>query len=235
LIKKDDKLIFNILIDYSNIFGADISFKLKDGQVYKQFVEHAIGRSEYLKSLDYRKKDIIQLKIINENKEKIFSFNDITEIKFVKLNEYDGAYESIKDIIKLEKDNGKKLIYFPKTFLENYFIYYINSEKDDNVKIEKLVDLYKLLLSYIELGKDDSDYKDILSEEIHKLIEKKLDKIDKGIDQLKLLLENDPYYVYPCEKRNPGIFEKINIFDLTEEKDIEYFQKKDIEYMIKIL
>jgi len=229
LIKKDDKLIFNILIDYSNIFGADISFKLKDGQVYKNFVEYTIGRGEYLKSLDYRKNDIIQLKLINENKQKIFSFNDITKILFEKLNEYDGAYELIKDIIKYEKDNSKKLIYFPKTFWENYFIHYTNSEKDDNVKIEKLVGLYELLLSYIELGKDDSDYKDILSEEIHKLIEKKLEKIDKGIDQLKLLLENDPYYAYPCEKRNPDIFEKINIFDLTEEKDIEYFQKKDIE------
>lgn len=57
--------------------------------------------------------------------------------------------------------------------------------------------LYKLLLSYIELGKDDSDYKDILSEEIHKLIEQKLEKIDKGIEQLKLLFEIDPYYAYP--------------------------------------
>ena len=148
LIKKGDKLIFNILIDYSNIFGADISFKLKDGQVYKKFVEYAMERSEYLKSLDYRKNDIIQLKIINENKEKIFSLNDINKIELVKLNEYDGAYELIKDIIKYEKDNSKKLIYFPKTFWENYFIHYTNSEKDDNVKIEKLVGLYELLLSY---------------------------------------------------------------------------------------
>ena len=53
LIHKDDKLIFNILIDYSKIFGADISFKLKDGKVYKNFVEYTIGRGEYLKSLDY--------------------------------------------------------------------------------------------------------------------------------------------------------------------------------------
>ena len=228
-VKKDEKFLCKILIDYSNIFGADISFKLKDGQVYKNFVEYALESGEYLKSLDYRKNDIIQLKLINENKEKIFNLNDITKILFEKLNDYDGVYELIKDIIKYEKDKGKKLIYFQKSFWENYFIYYVNIEKEDNKKIEKLVGLYKLLLSYIELGKDDSNYKDILSEEIHKLIEQKLEKIDKGIEQLKLLLEKDPYYAYPCEKRNPGIFEKIKIFDLKEEKDIEYFQQKDIE------
>ena len=38
LFNKDINLIFDILIDYSTIFGADISFKLKDSEIYKEFV-----------------------------------------------------------------------------------------------------------------------------------------------------------------------------------------------------
>ena len=110
------KLVFNILIDYSKIFGQDISFKLKDGEIYKQFVEFSIGRGEYLKSLDYRSNDLIQLKILNDNRDKIFDSKDIGKVKFSKLNEYDGAYEVIQDLIKYEKEKNKKLIYFPKTF-----------------------------------------------------------------------------------------------------------------------
>ena len=221
------KLVFNILIDYSKIFGQDISFKLKDGEIYKQFVEFSIGRGEYLKSLDYRSNDLIQLKILNDNRDKIFGCEDIGKVKFSKLNEYDGAYEVIQDLIKYEKEKNKKLIYFPKTFWENYYNYYKKNEKE-NI-IEKLVNLYALLLSYIELGNDDSDYKDILAEKIHELIKNKLEEMDKVKEQLELLFKNDPYYIYSSDKRDPNIFEKIKIFDLKEEEDIKYFQEKEIE------
>jgi hypothetical protein len=221
------KLVFNILIDYSKIFGQDISFKLKDGEIYKQFVEFSIGRCEYLKSLDYRSNDLIQLKILNDNKDKIFDFKDIGKLNFSKLNEYNGAYEVIQDLIKYEKAKNKKLIYFPKTFWENYYNYYKKNEKE-NI-IEKLVNLYTLLLSYIELGNDDSDYKDILAEKIHELIKNKLEEMDKVKEQLELLFKKDPYYVYSSDKRDPNIFEKIKIFDLKEEEDIKYFQEKEIE------
>ena len=91
-----------------------------------------------------------------------------------------------------------------------------------------MVGLYKLLLSYIDLEKDDTEYKEILAGKIHEFIEIRIEKLII-IEQLKLLFEIDPYYVYPCEKRDPKIFEKIKIFDLKDEQDIKYFHKIDIE------
>ena len=235
LVNKNDnfkKLLFNILIDYSDIFGPDISFKLKDGEIYRQFVKHSLGVTEYQKSLNYRNNDLIQLKLLNENIDQIINLKE-SKLKFNILNDYDGAYQEIQYLIKYEKEKNKKIVYFPKTFWENYYNYYIKTEKELITKINKLVNLYKLLLSYIDLGKDDSDYKEILAEKIHNLIEDKLKEINEPKEQLELLFTKDPYYEYDCEKRDPNIFEKINLLDLKEEGDIKYFQEKKIETIYK--
>ena len=173
LIKINDskkKLVFDVLLNYSKAFGQDISFTLKDGKVYKEFVEYAIENDKYLESTDYRKNDIIQLKILNEKRDNII--NSDNKIIFNKFNDYTDAYELVQDLIKYEKEKRKKFVYFPKSFWENYTIFYITTENENN-KIDKLVRLYELLLSYIDLGKDNSNSEEILAEKINELIEKK--------------------------------------------------------------
>lgn len=88
-------------------------------------------------------------------------------------------------------------------------------------------------MSYIDLkgDGDDSEYKDILAAKIHKNIINKI-KGNIGVrNQIEFLFYNDPYYI--CDnykdKREPEIFENINIFDLEKKEDIEYFQNIDLE------
>ena len=142
IVKKGDekkKLLFNILLDYSNEFGTDIIFK--DVNIFKEFVEFSL-QGNYLESLNYKSNDIIQLELLFENKEKIYDSK--YEVKFNKLNDYSTAYELIEKIIKYEKEKGKKFVLFQKVFWDQYYIYYINNENEDK-RIGKLVDLYKLL------------------------------------------------------------------------------------------
>ena len=101
--------------------------------------------------------------------------------------------------------------------------------------------VYKLFLSYLDLAKDDSDFKDDLAKIIHELIAKKLNEIKEMEDirdpnsktkvriQLDLLFQNDPYYIYSCKERDPKIFSNINIYELKNEQDIKYFQDKNLE------
>jgi hypothetical protein len=216
------KLLFNILLDYNKIFGEDIKFKRED--IYKDFVKYSLEEGKYMESLDYKNNDFIQLQLIYENIDRI---SKSYTIKYEKLNDYRSAYELIEKLINYQKEKGKKFIYFQKNFWEQYYYHY-NKIENEEKKIEKMVGLYKLLLSYIDLEKDDTEYKEILAENIHKFIEIRIEKLII-IEQLKLLFEIDPYYVYPCEKRDPKIFEKIKIFDLKDEQDIKYFHKIDIE------
>lgn len=56
---------------------------------------------------------------------------------------------------------------------------------------------------------DDSEYKEELSENIHKIIEEKIKEENTDVkEQLKLLFEKDPYYIYDDykNKRAPEIF-----------------------------
>ena len=233
LIKINDskkKLVFDVLLNHSKAFGQDISFTVKDGKIYKEFVEYAIENDKYLKTTDYRKNDIIQLKILNEIRNKII--NSDIKITFNKFNDYINAYEIVQDLIKYENKKRKKFVFFPKSFWENFTNYYINTENEDN-KIDKLVELYKLLLSYIDLGKDDSNYKDILAEKINEFIEKKIEETAEVKEQLKLLFEVNPFYVYPSNKKDPKIFEKINLLELKEEPELKYFQENNIEDIYK--
>ena len=94
----------------------------------------------------------------------------------MKLDDYNESFELIQNIIKYEKNKQKKFIFFKKNFWDSYYIYCINNEEEKN-KIPKLVGIYNLLLSYIDLGKDDSEYKEILAGKIHELILKKLEEI----------------------------------------------------------
>ena len=75
------KLLFNILLDYHNIFGKDIKFK-RDG-IYKEFVDYSLEVGKYMESLDYKNNDFIQLQLIYENKDKI---SRSYTIKYEKLN-----------------------------------------------------------------------------------------------------------------------------------------------------
>ena len=72
--------------------------------------------------------------------------------------------------------------------------------------------VYKLFLSYLDLAKDDSDFKDDLAKIIHELIEKKLNEI-KEMEDI----------------REPKIFSNINIYEMKNEQDIKYFQDKNLE------
>ena len=224
--KKDNKineLIFDILLKYSKNFQNDIKFE--NAKIYRQFVVYSIKVNKYIESLDYRSNDYIQLKLLNEMKEEIFKSDNIIKIEFGKFEDYTYVYESVNEIIKFEKNLRKKLVILQKAFWENFYIYYINNE-NEKTKLEKLVDLYELLLSYVDLGKDDTEYKDILAKNIHELVEKKIENTIDVSKQLELLFEVDRYYAHPSDLRDPHIFNSINIFDLTDKKDIEYFQKK---------
>ena len=227
--KKDNKineLIFDILLKYSKNFQNDIKFG--NAKIYRQFVEYSIKVNKYIESLDYRSNDYIQLKLLNEMKEEIFKSDNIIKIEFGKFEDYTYVFESVNEIIKFEKNLRKKLVILQKAFWENFYIYYINNE-NEKTKLEKLVDLYELLLSYVDLGKDDTEYKDILAKNIHELVEKEIKNTIDVSKQLELLFEVDRYYAHPSDLRDPHIFNSINIFDLTDKKDIEYFQKKNIE------
>ena len=91
-----------------------------------------------------------------------------------------------------------------------------------------LINLYELLLSYIELDEDDSNYKEELVENIHNLIEKAIKNYNNNIkNQLGILFEKDPYYTSNNYQRNPNIFEYINILNLKEDENIQFFKKLD--------
>ena len=92
------------MLKYSKSFGTDIHFNKPE--IYKDFVKYSIEEGKYLESLKYRNKDIIQLEILNENKDEIFRTRNM--IKFIGLNNYDGADKLIEQIIKYQKDNGEK-------------------------------------------------------------------------------------------------------------------------------
>lgn len=75
------------------------------------------------------------------------------------------------------------------------------TKEDEEKKLQKLVDLYNLLMSYIELGPDhseykESEYKDILEKNIHENIKNKIEEIPVVKDKIELLLKNDSYYIY---------------------------------------
>ena len=233
--KNKKELMFNVLLDYSDIFSEYIHFK--DSYTYKKFMEYSLQNGKYLKSLKYRSGDIIQLKFLYENREKII-LNDENIITFIqdksnnkkknKLNGYSNAYELVLNLINYQKIKKKKFVFFTKTFWNNCYEYYIT--KNANDKIQDLLGLYRLLLSYIELGEDDSkEYKEILSEKIDELVQKKLEEITTVNEQLQVLFEYDPYYLYDSDKRNPDIFERINIIDLKKKKDIQYFRNLNLE------
>ena len=99
LVKKGSnkkKLIFNILLDYSDVFNLDVNFN--ENILYREFVKFALENGKYLESLKHRNYDIIQLDILNEKEkiEKIYNLRRI--ITFDKLNDkdYDRAYDEIQ-------------------------------------------------------------------------------------------------------------------------------------------
>ena len=219
------ELAFSVLLDYSKEFGNDVHFK--DDKIYEEFVDYSLKTRKYQESFDYRAYDIIQLKLLYEKRETVLNSYRIID-NITKLNDYEEAFDLIQNIIKYEKKKRTKFISFKKNFWESYYIYYINNEEEKN-KIPKIVELYNLLLSYIDLGKDDTEYKEILAEKIHDHILNKLEEIPEVRNQLELLFKNDPYYTSSSYKRNPEVFEKIRILELKEEKDIEYFTNLNLE------
>ena len=225
-------LLFNILLDYPKEFGDDIKFQGDEGEkIYKEFVSYSISKGQYKKSLEYRNKDIIQIEILYDEREKIF--DKVDTIIFHKLNDYFKAYDLIKDLIEFEKEKKRKFVSFPKDFWEGYYNYYDNSETNEK-KIEKLFELYNLLLSYINLGNDDcSHYEKTLKDKIHNLISGSLEKIATVKKQLEIVFEKDPEYVYSFDDRDCDIFKNIKLLDLKEEEDIKYFKDKNMEEIYK--
>lgn len=118
------------MLDYSKVFGKDIRFeKNKKGNIYKEFAYYSLEKGKYLQSRDYLSNDIIQLKILNEKRETIF-YSGIN-INHNKLNNYNGAYNIIQDLIQYMKEKNKKFVFFEKGFWENYYSYVIKDEKED--------------------------------------------------------------------------------------------------------
>ena len=228
-IQSYQKLLFDILLDHNEYFGEDIKFENQD--IYKKFVLESINEGKYLRTLNYLSHKIIQLNLLKEYINNIFKSENNIQFEKLDSDSYKDAYQIVQDLINYQKEKGKKFISFPKTFWENYFNYYRLNAGIDN-KIQKLDDLYELLKSYAELEPDDSKYKEQLAENIHNIIEEKIKEENIGVkEQLELLFEKDPYYIYDAyiNKRNPEIFKEIKIFDLNKKEDVEYFQKKDIE------
>ena len=222
-------ILFDILLYCDKYLGPDIKFE--NQETYKELVLYSIKEGKYLRTLNYLSHDIIQLNLLKDNIDKIFESKK--NVSFEKLNEnsYKDAYQLVEDIIKYQNNKGRKFISFPKTFWENYFNYYKLNTGIEN-KIQKLVELYELLISYSKLEPDDSEYKELLAENIHNIIENKIK--EDGItvkEQLDYLFEKDPYYIYDDykNKRDPIIFKDIKIFEIIKKEDVEYFKKKDLE------
>ena len=217
--------IFDIMLDYSELFGEDIKFVNVGINVYKEFVDYSISKGLYSKSLKYLSNNITQLNLLFSNIDKIF--NTRQKIVYEKLNDYKGADKIIKDLIEYQEKKKSQFIYFPTTFWKNYYSYYKNNEND---YIKNILELYKLLLLYISLG-EDIEYKYELAEKIHKYIENKIKDIKVAKEQINLLFNYDPYYLYHEFKnsREPKIFKNIDICDFKTDEEIKYFQKYDLE------
>ena len=226
-IKKCKNILFSVLLDFNEYFGQDIKFENKD--IYKEFVIYSINKEKYISTLNYLSHNIIQLNLLKEHIDKICKYNII--YKKLDKDSYKDAYQLVQDLINYQKEKGRKFISFPKTFWENYFNYYKLNPGIEN-KIQKLDELYELLKSYSELEPDDSEYKEQLAENIHNIIEEKIKEDNTDVkEQLVLLFEKDPYYIYEDykNKRAPEIFKEIKIYDLYKKEDVEYFKEKDLE------
>ena len=222
-------ILFDILLYCDKYLGPDIKFE--NQETYKEFVFYSINEGKYLRTLNYLSYNIIQLNLLKENIDKIFESKN--NVRYEKLNEnsYKDAYHLVEDLIKYQNNKGRKFIFFPKTFWENYFNYYNLNPGIEN-KIQKLDELYELLISYSKLEPDDSEYKELLALNIHKIIENKIKGENITVkEQLDYLFEKDPYYIYEDykNKRDPGIFKEIKIYELNKKEDIEYFKGKDLE------
>ena len=216
-------IIFDILLGYSKIFENDIF--IENHETYKEFVIFSIEKGKYSEVLDYQTDFNSKLIMLYEQKEKIFE-SGINIV--IKTSQYCSEYfEIIKNLINYEKKVGKIFITFNKQFWDQCYTYYAINE-DENNKIKKLNDLFKLLLVYINLGKKDLKYEKILLEKIHILVQNKIEKMAYPKDQIQFLLENDPLYIYNYD-RSPEIFQKINILDLQKKEDIEYFKNIPME------
>jgi len=227
--KKYQKILFNILLYCDKYLGPDIKFENQD--IYKEFVSYSISEGKYLRTLNYLNHNIIQLNLLKEHIDKIFESEN--KIRYEKLegDSYKDAQQLVEDLIKYQNGKGTKFITFPKTFWENYYNYYMLNPGIEN-KIDKLDKLYELLKLYGEIEPDDSEYKEILSENIHKIIETEIKEESITIkEQLEYLFKKDPYYIYEDykKKRNPEIFKEIKIFDLSKKEDVEYFKNIDLE------
>ena len=159
--KKYQKILFNILLYCDKYLGLDIKFENQD--IYKEFVSYSISEGKYSRTLNYLNHNIIHLNLLKEH---------IDKIRYEKLDgdSYKDDQQLIEDLIKYQNGKGTKVITFPKTFWENcYNCYRLNPGLEN--KIDKLYGLLKL---YGELESDDSEYKEILSENIHKIIESEI-------------------------------------------------------------
>ena len=61
------KLLFDILIYYSNVFGKDVHFE--DNHIYKEIVNYPLKQNKYPQSLDYISNSIIQQEIFYERRD----------------------------------------------------------------------------------------------------------------------------------------------------------------------
>ena len=138
-----------------------------------------------------------------------------------------GHMMKSKKIICYERDKNYKFVYFKKEFWEKFFLHNKMNENEEN-KILKLVNLYKLLLSCIDLGKDDSEYKVTLAENIHKLIMQKIEKISQTKEQLSLLFNNDHHLKEKAE------CEIEYDFDEGSSTDSNKVLKNEIYYSAKV-
>ena len=93
----------------------------------------------------------------------------IDKIRYEKLDgdSYKDDWQLTENLIKYQNGKGTKFFTFPKTIWENCYNCYSLNPGIEN-KIDKLDKLLKL---YGELESDDSEYKEILSENIHKIKE----------------------------------------------------------------
>ena len=224
--KKLKNLIFDILLEYSELFGEDIKFVNISINIYKEFVAYSITKGRYTQSLKYLNNNIIQLKLLYSNIDEIFDTEQ--KIIYEKLNDYKEADKIINDLIEYQENKKRQFIFFPKIFWENYYSYYKTNEND---YIKKIFKLYKLLLFYKSLGEDDTEYKYELAEKIHNNIENKIKDNKLVKEQIELLFNYDPYYKYNEFKavRDPKIFENISIYNLKTDDDIKYFHKYNLE------
>ena len=232
--------LLKILLIYNHFFKNIVKFDKNIlielvGFSAEQFKDNFINFAD--KGLFYLNNANIFLNAINLNKEQIILIKDFKAILIPNFENYSNInlkefQKDFDEILSFSEKEGKLLIIFPNNFWDSLLKIYENSTKENinNCKIlrenfNKYYELFKiyckssLIKSETEKYYTNDIFAYILDNSIKKYLEENQDMKNKEI--VKIIMEYDPYY-FPenkvhINKRNPEIFQQLNISEIDED------------------